>query len=127
VAGAAEPGRKPHAGTTAKPRAAARPDSRPPQPARDERKRLEVEARKKQKAEQARKARIDAIEARIAETEAAIRTLESRMAAPGFYDDRAASKKAADEHQSLMWTVGDLMQQWEDMQTDSTLAPTTDR
>jgi ATP-binding cassette subfamily F protein 3 len=100
--------------------------SAPAQPTREERKRLDADARKKQRAEQARKARIDAIEARIAETEAAIRDLEARMAAPGFYDDRAASQTAADEHQALMWRVGELMQQWEDLQTASDLATTAD-
>ena len=35
------------------------------------------------------------------------------MAAPGFYDDRSAAQKAADEHQSLMWKVGELMQRAE--------------
>jgi hypothetical protein len=48
------------------------------------------------------------------------------MAAPGFYDDRAAAQKAADEHQSLMWKVGELMQRWENLQADSDLAVTTD-
>jgi len=93
---------------------------------REERKRLDAEARKKSRAEQARKAQVDALEARIAETEAAIRELETRMAAPGFYDDRAAAQKAADEHQALMWKVGELMQKWENLQTDSDLAATAD-
>jgi len=88
-------------------------------PTRDERKRVEAEARRKSRAEQARKAQVEALETRIAETEAAIRKLEARMAAPGFYDDRTASKKAADEHQALMWKVGELMQRWENTQTDS--------
>ena len=48
------------------------------------------------------------------------------MAAPGFYDDRAASQKAADQHQALMWTVGDLMHKWELLQTDADLAAATD-
>ena len=38
------------------------------------------------------------------------------MSAPGFYDDRDASKAAADRHQALMWEVGDLMGQWEALQ-----------
>jgi ATP-binding cassette subfamily F protein 3 len=101
--------------------------SQPPQPGRDERKRLDAEARKLSKAKQARKAQVDALEARIAETEAAIRDLETRMSAPGFYDDRSASQKAADEHQALMWKVGELMQRWEDLQADPDLASTTDR
>jgi hypothetical protein len=98
-----------------------------PQPSRDERKRLEAEARRKSRAEQARKAQVEALESRIAETEAAIRDLEARMAVPGFYDERDAAQKAASEHQSLMWKVGELMQQWEDLQTASDLAAASDR
>ena len=51
---------------------------------------------KKSRAEQARRAEIDALEAQIAETENAIRDLEQRMAAPGFYDDRAAAQPVID-------------------------------
>jgi ATP-binding cassette subfamily F protein 3 len=96
-------------------------------PTREERKRLEAEARRKSRAEQARKAQVDALEERIAETEAAIRDLETRMAAPGFYDDRESAQKAADEHQTLMWKVGELMQRWEDLQTDPAYAAASDR
>jgi hypothetical protein len=45
------------------------------------------------------------------------------MASPGFYDDRAAAQTAADQHQSLMWKVGELMQRWEELQTDPDLTP----
>jgi hypothetical protein len=38
------------------------------------------------------------------------------MSAPGFYDDREASKKVIDRHQALMWEVRDLMEQWEELQ-----------
>ncbi len=38
------------------------------------------------------------------------------MAVPGFYDDREASKRVIDQHQALMWEVGDLMGQWEALQ-----------
>ena len=38
------------------------------------------------------------------------------MSAPGFYDDREASKHVIDQHQALMWEVGDLMAQWEALQ-----------
>ena len=38
------------------------------------------------------------------------------MAAPGFYDDRTASKELIDRHQTLMWEVGDLIGQWEALQ-----------
>ena len=41
------------------------------------------------------------------------------MSAPGFYDDRDASRPIIDRHQALMWEVGDLMNQWEALQTKS--------
>jgi ATP-binding cassette subfamily F protein 3 len=96
-------------------------------PSREERKRLEAEARRRSRAEQARKTQIESLEARIAETEASIRALEARMAAPGFYDDRDAAQAAASEHQSLMWKVGELMQRWENLQADADLAAASDR
>ncbi len=102
--------------------AAAGKDSAPPAVSREERKRLDAEQRKLARAAQQRKAQVDALESRIAETEASIREIEVRMAAPGFYDDRAAAQKAADEHQALMWKVGELMQQWEELQSDSDAA-----
>ena len=38
------------------------------------------------------------------------------MSAPGFYDNRDAAKQLVDQHQGLMWEVGDLMGQWEALQ-----------
>jgi ATP-binding cassette, subfamily F, member 3 len=83
---------------------------------REGRKRVEAERRKEQKAVEALKNRIAALEARIAEREAAVKELEAAMAAPGFYEDREASKSLVDRHQALMWEVGDLMSQWEALQ-----------
>jgi len=79
--------------------------------------RVDAEARKKQKAAGARHARIATLEARIAETEAAIREVEQQMSAPGFYEDRAGAQPVIDRHQALMWQVGDLMHQWEELQS----------
>ena len=84
----------------------------------DEKKRLEAEARKVRKAESTRKKRVDELEARIAEREREIKEIEAAMAAPGFYDDREASKPVIDRHQALMWEVGDLMGQWEALQEE---------
>jgi ATP-binding cassette subfamily F protein 3 len=103
----------------------------PPQPAakvapkqnHDEKKRVDAEARKKQKAAGARQARIAALEARIAETETAIREVEQQMSAPGFYEDRAGAQPVIDRHQALMWQVGDLMNQWEELQSLSDVTP----
>jgi ATP-binding cassette, subfamily F, member 3 len=64
------------------------------------------------------KKRIEALEAQIAEREQAIKELEASMATPGFYDDRQAAKPIIDRHQALMWEVGDLMHQWEELSSD---------
>ncbi|MCA1562530.1 MAG: ATP-binding cassette domain-containing protein [Acidobacteria bacterium] len=85
----------------------------------DERKRLETEARRLKKQTDARRKRVEELEARIADREQAIKDLEDAMAAPGFYDDRETSKPVIDRHQTLMWEVGDLMHQWELLQTES--------
>jgi ATP-binding cassette subfamily F protein 3 len=83
---------------------------------REEKKRVDAEARRKGRELQARRARIEALETRIADAEQAIRELERTMATPGFYDDRAASQPLIDKHQALMWQIGDLMNQWEMLQ-----------
>jgi ATP-binding cassette subfamily F protein 3 len=62
------------------------------------------------------KARISELEKRIAEKEKAVKEIESLMASPGFYDDRARADQAANDHKALMWEVGDLMSQWEALQ-----------
>ena len=101
-------------------------DTKPAQPSREDRKRADADARKKSRAEQARRARIEDLETRIAATEQAIRDVEQAMAVPGFYDDRAAAQPIIDRHQSLMWEVGDLMHQWEELQSATDLAPAAD-
>jgi len=87
------------------------------QPARQEKKRVDADVRKKQRAVQARQQRVAQLEARIAECEAAIRDIEQQMSAPGFYQDRIAAQPIVDRHQALMWQVGDLMHQWEVLQS----------
>ena len=84
-------------------------------PPREAKKRADADARKQARAEEARRARIADLESRIAETEKAIKELEAQMSAPGFYDDRVAAQPVIDRHQALMWTVGDLMNQWESL------------
>jgi len=88
----------------------------PPPVSYEERKRQESEARKLRKAQDARRTRIDDLENRIAEREQAIRDIEATMAAPGFYDNHDEAKPIIDKHQALMWEVGDLMHQWEELQ-----------
>jgi ATP-binding cassette subfamily F protein 3 len=107
---------------TAEPGPPIRPHRDRPAPSRDERKRADADARRRARAEGARRSEIDRLEARIAETERAIRDVEQTMAAPGFYADRAAAQPVIDRHQALMWQVGDLMHQWEQLQHASELA-----
>ena len=64
------------------------------------------------------KARLLELEKRVTEKEQAVKQLEARMTAPGFYDDRARAAQAAEEHQKLMWETGDLMGQWEALQAE---------
>jgi len=107
------------------PRAKEQPQRRPaekkvdarPQPTHEDRKRADSAARKLQRAEQQRQSDIDKLEKQIAECEAAIKDLERQMSAPGFYEDRAAAQPLIERHQGLMWTVGDLMHKWEELQT----------
>jgi ATP-binding cassette subfamily F protein 3 len=89
--------------------------------AHEDKKRADAEFRKRQKAAGVHQARIATLEARIAETEAAIREVEQQMSAPGFYEDRAGAQPVIDRHQALMWQVGDLMHQWEELQSRSDL------
>jgi ATP-binding cassette subfamily F protein 3 len=88
-----------------------------PRESREAKKRVDAEARKRQRAAQAHQQRIDQLETRIAACEAEIRELEQTMSAPGFYEDRAAAQPIVDRHQALMWQVGDLMHQWEELQS----------
>jgi ATP-binding cassette subfamily F protein 3 len=92
------------------------------QRSREEKKKADSETRKRSREVQARQARIESLEARIAETESAIRHVEQQMSAPGFYEDRAAAQPVIDRHQALMWLVGDLMHQWEELQSLSDLS-----
>ncbi len=92
------------------------PPAPTPRDSHGEKKRADAEARKHQRQEDQRKQRVAELEARIAQREQAIRDLEATMAAPGFYDDRAAAQRAAEQHQALMWEVGSLMGQWEALQ-----------
>jgi ATP-binding cassette subfamily F protein 3 len=85
-------------------------------PSYDDRRKLESDARRARKAVDARRKRIDELEGRIADREQAIRDLESTMSAPGFYENHDAAKPVIDKHQKLMWEVGDLMHQWEELQ-----------
>jgi len=76
-------------------------------------KREDADQRKRDRSRKVLQDRIADLEARIAETEQAIKTMEGRMADPALYNQNDASKSVVDEHQSLMWKVGELLGQWE--------------
>jgi ATP-binding cassette subfamily F protein 3 len=90
--------------------------------AHEAKRQADIRARRQARARQARQARISELEARIASTEEAIKELEAAMAAPGFYDDRTAAQPTIERHQTLMWEVGSLMSQWEELQNLTDLA-----
>jgi ATP-binding cassette subfamily F protein 3 len=87
-------------------------------PTYEAKKRADAAARKKRRSAGERERRIADLETRIAEREQAIRDLEAQMAAPGFYDRRDTSDPVLTRHQTLMWEVGDLMNQWETLQSE---------
>ena len=116
------PRRQPHAAKkTARPPAAVRPpqDKAAAQQSYEDRRRDEAEARRVRKAADTMRKRVDELEARIADRERAIKELEAAMSAPGFYDNRDTAQPVITKHQALMWEVGDLMNQWESLQTKS--------
>jgi len=63
--------------------------------------------------------RITALEQRINKSENAVRELEIKMSKPGFFDDLKVAQEANRQHQALMWTVGDLINQWEALQKEA--------
>jgi ATP-binding cassette subfamily F protein 3 len=95
------------------------PAAKPPTPSYEEKKKVDAEARRTRKEAEVRQRRIQELEARIAKAEAGIKDLEAAMAVPGFYDDHVASKPVIDRHQALMWEVGDLMNKWEALQSET--------
>jgi ATP-binding cassette subfamily F protein 3 len=94
-----------------------RPKPIEPRLSADDRKKAEAEARRRRRETDVRARRISELEARIAEREQLIRDLEQQMASEGFYSDRSAAEAVLSQHQALMWEVGDLMNQWETLQT----------
>ena len=103
------------------PRDSAPPSAKPVDKAADHdaRKREAADRKKRERAYQALAARIAALEGRIADREAAVKATEAAMSAPGFYDDRETSKAVLDQHQALMWEVGELLSQWEMLQGEA--------
>ncbi|HKY19841.1 MAG TPA: ABC-F family ATP-binding cassette domain-containing protein [Vicinamibacterales bacterium] len=82
----------------------------------DARKRAHAEQRRRDQETKKRQSHISDLEARIADREQTMKEIEAAMAAPGFYDNRDQAQPLIDRHQALMWELGDLMHQWEDLQ-----------
>ena len=91
-------------------------------PSHEEKKRADADTRKRSREAQARRTQIEQLETRIAECEAGMREIEAQMAAPGFYENHLVAQPIVDRHQALMWQLGDLMHQWEGLQSASDLA-----
>ena len=84
----------------------------------DEQKRDAAERRKRERARKTLRDRIAELETRIAELEASIKSLEATMSSPGFYDAHDQAKSVLAQHQALMWEVGELLNQWEMLQSE---------
>jgi ATP-binding cassette subfamily F protein 3 len=111
-------GSKARASASAPRGSADKPPDRTKKEAHAEKRRADSLARQQHRAADAHKKKIEALEAKIADRERAIKELEASMAAPGFYDDRDAARPIIDRHQALMWEVGDLMHQWEELSAE---------
>jgi ATP-binding cassette subfamily F protein 3 len=85
-------------------------------PSYDEKKKADAAARRLRRADEERGRRLAELEARITEREVQIREIEAEMARPGFYDHRDQAEAKASRRHTLMWEVGDLMNQWEALQ-----------
>ena len=122
-AGAAARKPRPGAGTDRRSRGAERaaPPTGTPGSSRSaaEHKRQQVAARRQERRMAALRNRIAELERRIAEREETVRTLEASMAAPGFYENPEKAQQAVERHQRLMWEVGDLMNQWEALESEA--------
>jgi ATP-binding cassette subfamily F protein 3 len=79
-------------------------------------KRDAAERKKRERAFKGLRDRIAELEVRIAAHEQAIKDLEATMSAPGFYAAHDEAKPVIDRHQTLMWEVGELLNQWEMLQ-----------
>jgi ATP-binding cassette subfamily F protein 3 len=109
-------------GVSAKGAASAKSAATPapkPQQVHDDRKKVGAEKRRRERAFKALKDRVADLETRIAEKERAIKEVEQEMSAPDFYSDHEKSKPVLAKHQALMWDVGELLAQWEMLQSEA--------
>ena len=107
------------AASTASPTAVPAPDRRRAerQAPRAARKRAAAEVKKHQRRRDVRQRRVASLEDVISEREAALKALEASMSEPGFFGDPKSANAMIAKHQTLMWEIGDLMHEWEDLQT----------
>ncbi len=98
------------------PRAAGPSAPKTPTVAYADKKKTDAEERRRRKDQQERERRVAQLESRIAEREDLIKSLETQMAAEGFYENRETADPVVTRHQALMWEVGDLMNEWEALQ-----------
>jgi ATP-binding cassette subfamily F protein 3 len=106
------------AGTSKKPAHVAQGFSPAKKDDHAERKRQQAEQRKREQGAKKIQSKISDLEAKIAQHEQAMREIEAAMSAPGFYDNRDTSQPLIDRHQTLMWELGELMHQWEELSKD---------
>lgn len=83
-----------------------------------ERKRQQAEQRKREQGAKKIQTTISNLEAKIAQHEQAMKEIEAAMAAPGFYENRDQAQPLIDRHQTLMWELGELLHQWEELSKD---------
>jgi prefoldin subunit 5 len=83
------------------------------------RKKDNIEKRKRERAHKVLKDRVADLEVRIADREKAIKEVEQKMSATEFYADHEGSKPVLAQHQALMWEVGELLSQWEMLQSEA--------
>ena len=76
----------------------------------------QTEVRRQERRRKALETRISDLERRISNREATVQQLETEIASPDFYSDATTAQDTISRHQTLMWEVGDLMNQWEALQ-----------
>ena len=92
-----------------------KPAAKNPAAEHEQRKRQAAEQKKRDQAAKNVQSKISDLERKIAEREQAMKEIEAAMSAPGFYDNRDQAQPVIDRHQSLMWELGELMHQWEEL------------
>ncbi len=83
--------------------------------AHEQRRREQADQRRRDQHVKKLQAKIADLEARIAEREQLMKEIEAAMSQPSFYEDRHQAQPVIDRHQTLMWELGDLMHQWEEL------------